>query len=307
MKFKILILLAVLTISCGKLSEKAKDAVDSISGENLEDSGNLIAYNNAMIDYLSDTGSKIESAANDYDKMRAMVTQKRKPSMSFMGHAFIGSLPDINSNRDGISLLKPGNNLPSDIKEKLVASMKVTSESFENTKNAYAKFKKYLDLEDFKDDDWVKGKEYVDIIEKNITSFYDQRSKAYEIIKPLADAAEIELLKDHPLKEVLIASKTDLSLVDEIIDIVYAENVDIDALNSKYTELENNAKKHRVLTPELLKEHDKESSYKSFYEQLDDFLGEVRKYKRDGKITEREADYIRREYKYLVGDYNRFV
>ena len=304
MKFKILILVAAITLSCGKLSDKAKEAMDSVS---TEDSGNLIGYNNAMIDYLTDTGNKIESAANDYEKMRAIVTQKKKPRMSFNGIAFIGSSPNINSNRDGISLLKPGNNLPSDVKDKLVAKMKAASESFENTKKAYAGFKKYLDLEDYKDDDWAKGKEYVDSIEKNITSFYDQKSEAYKIIKPLADKAEIELLKDHPLREAYIASKTDLLLTEEILNIVYAENIDMDALNAKYDELETNAKKHKGLTADLLKEHDKDSSYNSYYEQVEDFLGELRKYKRDGKITEREASYISREYKYLLGDYNRFV
>jgi len=307
MKFKILILVTIMAVSCGKLSDKAKDAVGSISGESIEDSGNIIAYNNAMIDYLSATGSKIESAADDYEKMREMVTQKKKPRMHFSGIAFIGRSLSINDNRDGIILLKPGNNLPSDVKEKLVGTMKSVAESFENTKKAYEKFNKYLELEDYKDDDWAKGKEYVDTIEKNITNFYDKKAEAYKIIKPLADAAEIEMLKDHPLKEVLIASKTDLNMVDEIIDIVYAENIDMDALNTKYTELENSVKKHRILTPELLKEYDKERSYKSFYEELDNFLGEVRKYKRDGKITEREAEYLSRGYKSVIGDYNRFV
>jgi len=306
MKFKILFIVTTLLISCGKLGDKAKDAVDGLSVASTDEAGSIIAYNNAMIDYMNEAGNKIDAAANDYEKMRTIVTQKRKPRM-LMSMAFIGIIPDVNKDNNGIFLLKPGNNLPSDIREALVGKVKSASASFDAVEKAYKDFKNYYDLEDFKDDDWAKGKDYVDIIEKNITSFYDQRSEAYKIIKPLADAAEVELLKDHPLKEVLIASKADLSLVEEIIDIVYSENIDINALNSKYTELENNVKEHRVLTPELLKEHDKERSYKSYYEQLDDFLGELRKNKRDGKITQDEAEDISDEYKYLIRDYNSFV
>ncbi|HBK72438.1 MAG TPA: hypothetical protein DDZ39_12430 [Flavobacteriaceae bacterium] len=306
MKFNIVLLITIMAVSCGKLNDKAKEAIDSVSSVNTEESGSLIAYNNAMIDYMISTGDRIDAAANDYETMRAMVSQKRKERM-FIGLAFIASVQDIERENDGIFLLKPGNNLPSEIKEDLVASVKATSESFENTKNAYADFKKYLDLEDYKDDDWAKGKEYVDIIEKNIISFYDHKSEAYKIIKPLAVAAEIELLKDHPLREAYIASKIDLLLTEEILNIVYAEKIDMVALNAKYDELEANAKKHKSLIADLLKEHDKDSTYNSYYEQLEDFLGELRKHKRDGKITESEVNDISREYKYLLGDFNRFV
>ncbi len=298
MKFRILLLVAIMAVSCGKLSDKEKDTVGSLSGET---AGGLITYNNAMIDYMNKAGDKIDATAKDYDKMSAMVTQKRKPRM-FMGIAFIGSSPTLEK-----FLLEPENSLPSDVKEKLVGNMKSAAESFENTKKAYADFKTYLDNEDFKDDDWSKGKEYTDIIEKNITNFYDQRSEAYKTIKPLADAAEIELLKDHPLRETILATKQDLKLAEEILNIVFAKKVDIDALNTKYTELENNAKKHRVLTPELLKEQGKKRFYVSFYEELDDFLGELRKDKRDGQISKSDADDVQRGYGHLIDDYNRFM
>ena len=307
MKLKIVfVLIALIMVSCGKLGDKTKDAVDAVSDLGSNGAGNVIAYNNAMVDYMNDATSKINKASEDYVKMSQMVTKKQKPRM-FMGMAFIGSVPDINRKRDNIFLLKPGNNLPSEIKEELTNSVKAASEAFENTHEAYKKFKDYLNNEDYKDDDWAKGKEYVDIVEKNITIFYDKRTESYKTLKPIADAAEIELLKDHPLKESLIASKTDLNLAVEIVDIVYAEQIDMDALTAKYSELEANYAKHKDLTPDLLKEQNKDSYYNSFYEEIEEFLGEVRKCKRDGKITDREAEGIGRDYKNLIGYYNRFV
>ena len=307
MKFKIVFVLAALiVVSCGKLGDKASSALDAVSDMGSGGANSVIAYNNAMVDYMNDAGDKITKAGDDYEKMSNMVTQKKKPTL-FLAHAFIGSVPDINRERDGIFLLKPGNNLPSEVKEELTNSVKATAEAFENTHEAYKKFKDYYSNEDFKDDDWAKGKEYVDLIKTNIEAFYNKRTEAYKILRPISNQAEIELLKDHPLKESIIASKTDIGIAEEIVDIVYAEEIDLDALNAKYDELEANFTKHKDLTPELLEEHSKASNYKNFYEEIEEYLGEVRKCKRDGKITDREAESIGRDYKSLITYYNRFV
>ncbi|MDY7394629.1 DUF3829 domain-containing protein [Aureibaculum sp. 2210JD6-5] len=307
MKFKILfVLIAIVAVSCGKLGDKAKDALDAVSDLGSDDAGNVIAYNNALVDYMNEASNKITRAGEDYEKMSTMVAKKQKPRM-FIANAFIGSGVNIDRDRDGIRLLEPGNSLPSDIKEELTNEVKATSEAYENTQEAYKSFKAYYDNEDFKDDDWAKGKELVDVIEKNIMAFYEGRSNSYKILKPVASAAEVKLLEDHPLKESLIASKTDLGLAEEIVNIVYAEQIDMDALTAKYNELEANYTKHKDLTPDLLKEHNKNLYYDNFYEDVEEFLGEVRKSKRDEKITEREAEYIGREYQSLIGYYNSFV
>ncbi len=307
MKFKFLFVLAALImVSCGKLGDNASSALDAVSDLGSDGAGNVLAYNNAMVDYMNDANSKIKKASEDYEKMSTMVAKKQKPRM-FMGMAFIGSGVNIDNERDGISLLKPGNNLPSDIKEELTNAVKETAKAYDNTQTAYKSFKDYLDNEDFKDDDWAKGKEYVKIVEKNIMAFYENQSNAYKILKPVANAAEVKLLEDHPLRESIIATKTDLNLAVEIVDIVYAEKIDMDALTAKYDELEANYAKHKDLTPDLLKEHNKNLYYNNFYDDVEEFLGEVRKSKRDGKIDQREAEHINREYQSLISFYNSFV
>ncbi len=307
MKFKILLLVAFIAVSCGKLSDKAKDAVDSISTKANGESGSVIAYNNALVDYMNVISDEIQESSQDYEEMYIMVIKKKNKKHYTGGDAFKGFLPYVNTKKEGVFLLKPDNNLPADVREVVVNKVKATVESFENTKDAYEKFHLYLDNEDYKDDNWTKGEEYIERIKNNIISFYDNRAEAYKILKPLTNAAELELLKNHPLSESLIASKTDLALAEEIVDILYAKNIDMDALNAKYTELENNVKKHKNLTPNLLKTHKKEPSYNSFYEQIEKFLGEIRKSKRDNEITEFEIKTIRNTYGYLVDDYNKFV
>ena len=307
MKFKIVFVLAALiAVSCGKLGDKASSALEAVSDMGSDGAGNVIAYNNAMVDYMNDAGDHIEKAGRDYEKMSLMVANKKKPTL-FLGHAFIGSAADINKKIDGISLLAPGNNLPSEIKEELTNSVKATAEAYKNTHEAYKKFKDYYDNEDFKDDDWAKGKEYVDIIKTSITAFYENQDASYTILRPISNQAEIEMLKDHPLRESIIASKTDLAIAQEIRDLVYAEEVNVEAVNAKYDILEANQSKHKDLTPEILAEHSKTNNYKNFYDEIEEYLGEVRKCKRDGKITDREAESIGRDYESLITYYNRFI
>ena len=303
MKFKVVfVFMALIIISCGKLGEKPNDSLNI--GSN--DAGKIIAYNNAMVDYLNDASNIIEKAGKDYVEMSTMVAKKEEASM-FMGTAFMGSIPDVKKLRNDISLLEPGNSFPSEIKVQLTNNIQSISEAFENTHNAYQGFKNYLEKEDYNDDDWTKGKELVDVIEKNILDFYDKRSICYAALKPLADEAEIKLLEGHPLSETLTATKKDLILAEDIVAIVYAELIDMTALSTKYDELEANYSKHKNLTPALLKQHNKTLNYNNFYEEIESFLGEVRKSKRDEKIEDDEAENIGRAYQRLISFYNSFV
>lgn len=307
MKFKIVYaVVALIMVSCGKLGDKTKDVVDAVSNAGSSDVNNIILYNNAMVAYMNEAGNKIDRTANEYERIYKMVTDKKKP-IAYTGVAFVGSDPSLIDRSNKIDILNPGSYLPSDAKDKLKESIKNASDAFNNTKESYTTLRNYVRNEDFKDDDWEKGKELAESIKENISKFYDNQELSYKILKPIADEAEEELLKDHPLKENLIATKTDLNLAVEIVGIVYAEQIDMDALTTKYNELEANYAKHKDLTPDLLKKQNKDTYYNSFYQEIEEFLGEVRKCKRDGKITEREAEGIGRDYKNLIGYYNRFV
>ncbi len=308
MKFKLLFIATILLVSCGKLGEKIKDEVAEKSNENVNDVGSVIAYNNFLVDYLNEASDLVKDAIEDAVEIKTIVNKKEIKGYYTGGDVFMRPTPDIHKKREGILLLEPDSNIPSEVKDSLVNNIKATAESFENIKKAYESFNKYLDSENFKDDDWAEGKKISEDLEKNIRSYYSNRTKVYGILEPLAIAAEIKLLEDHPLQETIIASKTDLGLVEEIVNMVYLqETVDMRALNSKYIALEANFKKNKGLTPDLLKKHKKNDFYSRFYKQLEEILGKIRKSKRDDKITESEANDIRSSYGYLVDRYNDFV
>jgi len=307
MKISIVCIALLALVSCGKLGEKGPDGkLIPGSSKNIkkETANDVILYNNVMVSYMNDAANKIKSAGDDFGKMTKMTAAKRKEI--FMGMAFIGRLPDATKKEDGI-ILTEGTGLPAVIKEEMIKAVKGTSDAFNSAHEAYKDFDTYLDNEDFKDDDWKKGESLVITLKNSITAFYENQAEAYAIIRPLANDAENKLLEDHPMKEAIIATKTDLAIAESILDLASQEEVDMDAITEKYELLEANLAKHQGLTPELLKEHNKNLFYDGFYESVKEFLGEIRKSKRDGKINASELRSIESDFGSLISRYNSFV
>lgn len=307
MKFKIVFVFAALIlVSCGKLGDKTGNALDIKGDQKSRGAGNVIAYNNAMVTFMNEADSKMDRVANEYTAIYKMVTNKKKPIV-YTGLAFTGSNPNLKDRSSGISLLEASDYLPAEVSSKIKESIKNANDAYNSTKDVYDKLKSYVRNEDFKDDNWTKGVKLTEIIKDNVSKFYENQELAYKIIKPFADEAEVKLLENHPLRESILASKMDLNLAKELLNLIYTEEFDINKLTVKYDELEANFTEHKDLTPNLLKEHNKANQYNNFYKEIEEFLGEVRKSKRDGKISKREADSIGRGYDALIIYYNSFV
>lgn len=311
-KIKFLSLLFALStiISCGKLGEKDKtnalDTKAAVSEIGDRGAAEIVAYNNAMVDFLNRTGSKMDNLSGDIERLNQIVNNKSKPIV-FIGAVFLGSAPDLENAGRGVNLLSPRENLPGEIKDSLANSLKEANNAFLASKTAYGEYKSYLDNEDFKDDDWKRGAELVETMEENLKAYYSHEKKSLELIEPLAKTAEEELLKNHPYKEAILAAKTDLAISGEILELLSAESINMEELNKKYDELEASAAKNSGISTDELKKHYKEKVYGFYYNALDNFLGEVRKSKRDNTISDIELRTISRKYESVIRSYNSFA
>ncbi|MCK0130340.1 hypothetical protein MWU59_02395 [Flavobacteriaceae bacterium F08102] len=306
MKFSIVGVFFLAILSCGKLGDKGSHGnVASTSSINInkETASNVIGYNNAMVTYMKSAASKIRFAVGDFEKMTNMVASQRKEMFEAM--AFIGSLPSADKKTDGI-ILTEGTGLPEFIKADVIKAVKGTSEAFNNAHQAYVDFNNYLENEDFKDDDWDKGASLIIALEKSITRFYANQEEAYTILRPLANDAENKLLEDHPLRESIMATKEDLTIVEKLVNLVSDEQPNRDAITMNYELLQGNLLKHKRLTPKLLKEHFKNQYYDNFYKHIDEFLQTVQISKQDGKFTSSELRDLQRKYSSIISSYNNF-
>lgn len=303
-----LIIVALVAVSCGKLGDKNESdkSDNALSSKNADKAGNIIAYNNALVAFMNAADSQIDRASSEYERMYLMVTNKKKP-VAYVGVAFVGSDPSLKHRSSGITITEPGDYLPADARNKLKETINNANDAYNSAKEAYKALNIYVKNEDFMDDDWQKGQSLTETIKNNISKFYENQEVSYQILKPFADEAEIKLLENHPLKEVIMASKTDLNLAQDILSLVHAEQLDIEKLTEKYNLLQSNYNNHNNLTPDLLKKHKKQKQYNNFYKEIEAFLGEVRKSKRDGEITNSEARSIASDYDTLIVYYNQFV
>lgn len=177
------------------------------------------------------------------------------------------------------------------------------SKTIEENLEAFDAYKK---AEDYKDDNWAKALELTQGVEAAAAVIEQVKPQIYAIITPAADAAETYFLADNPLKEYIILSKKMFAQMEDVLGTVADDKVDEQLLDTQYTELEQMVKTGREL-PAVEGMEIQMTWYGKFLDEVDAFLGEVRKTKRNGKYTQSELEDLNDEYGDAVTMYNHFV
>lgn len=272
------------------------------------DANSIIKYSNAVIKFDSDARKKLEDAQDDIVDFEKSVSSK-KPPFSTLFHAFIGiSVSDvIGFGSDKVDIKKPGSFLSTDVADKIKPKVTAMVESYKNVEEAYENYSTYIDNEDYLDDDWAKASEYISTMKTNLEKFYTNEKEYFDIIEPVTDDAEEIILADHPLKEEILQAKKTLRSVDKIVEFIGVEKPNMTDLNKSYSTLEGEVKTGEGLDQAALKKQSRDSQHESFYSSVTDFLGEVRKSKRDEIISNGEYNYIISDYNSVISSYNSFV
>ena len=192
----------------------------------------------------------------------------------------------------------------------LVDKMKDTMVRLESLKKELDTYKQ---AEDWKDD---KGKKVAEINEKAIQLIKENRTAANDLftkLSPRANKAEIEMLKDHPLKTQIIQSKEVMELAQKIIDDSY-DVADMNVYKNKFShQYEQMEKLYKRNINEKIpsSEKQKENSYHAFNSSVNDFLGKMRIVQRslneNSQDLNRDLDNLEREAGYVLDRYNTFV
>lgn len=192
----------------------------------------------------------------------------------------------------------------------LVDKMKDTAAQLEVLKK---ELEAYKNGEDWKDD---KGKKIAEINEKASKFIQENRNAANELfvkLSPKADKAEIEVLKDHPLKDHIIYSKETMEFTQKIIDDSY-DIKDMNAYKQKFSQQYQQMEtlyKRNVDEKIPSSEKQKESSYTAFNNSVNDFLGKMRIVQRslNENSTElnKNLDDLENEAGTVLSRYNNFV
>ncbi|MGY0036569.1 hypothetical protein [Pedobacter sp. NJ-S-72] len=143
----------------------------------------------------------------------------------------------------------------------------------------------YVKAQDYKDDKGTKGYLLIDTIRNTVQKLYTGKIVLMKKVNELADAAEVVVLKDSPLKEYIIAMKTDMKNFRSFVDLLANHGNDYTKISDKvqagYKNLEAAQIKNANLNIDNAKKANKDAEYKRFYESFHDLLIRTKKTLRD--------------------------
>lgn len=307
---KIIVLAMALTftsvgvISCKKDVSKLGKSVLNLGGA--DDANAIIDFNNNFLDSYKNTSRHIESILKYADAASAKAKGQNVTMMpiviSSMDFAF-GKIKEVPS---GFGKDKAG----------IEADFNTYKAKKENIAKKFEELKSYMTSEDYKDDKGAKADAITKEIEADAQAVFTSGENVVAKIKPGTDAAEEVILKDHPMKEYIVSSKSIMNSLDATIDVLdkqYSGKFNEAEAQKKYDELAKNVEANSKLD---FKVKDPQYSYKksqfeSFNKSASGFLDTYRKLIRNakgaGKISDSDIQQIDSSYESVLNSYNSFV
>ncbi|MDR4952192.1 DUF3829 domain-containing protein [Chryseobacterium sp. ES2] len=307
------IFLSLSAISCDKL-EKIKEKlsqntapkqVNPFSVNSGDPNRDIISFNNKIVKMDDAHSDFIKNFQNSLIQMEEYVKNvTANPQFSGITPIFTPTIM-MHAHQE----LKAPDVLGKDF-QTLVDTMKDTMTQLETLKK---ELESYKEAEDWKDD---QGKKVTEMSEKAKKLMQENRTAATDLfakLSPRADKAEIEILKDHPLKTQILQSRETMELAQKIIDDSY-DVTDINVYKNKFSQqyLQMEKLYNRNISESIpLSEKQKESSYQAFNNSVNDFLGKMRIVQRslneNNQELNRDLDDLEREAGYILDRYNSFV
>ncbi|WP_292009270.1 DUF3829 domain-containing protein [Chryseobacterium sp.] len=298
--------LSLANISCKKSVKELEKAVANVNIDSSKDANAIIDFNNNFIDSYKNASNHIEGIV----KYSNAAVIKAKGGDVLMMPMVMGIMDYSFSKIKGV---------PSGFgkdKKSIEADFKIYTEKKEAISKKYEELKSYISAEDFKDDKGAKAEAIQKEIEENAKAFFIAGENILAKIKPATDEAENIILKDHPLKDYILSSKSIMNSLDDIfgtIDKQYSGQFNEAELQKKYDEFEKavNANSQMEFKVKDGQYSHKKTQFDNFNKQSTEFLGSFRKLIRDakesGKITDGDLSIIESSYNSVLSSYNSFV
>lgn len=303
MMFALALSLSAASVSCKKGMDKIGNAVLK-AGEN--ESQAIIDFNNDFLDSYKSSSRHIEN-----------IVKYAESAVKKSHGETVYSMPIVINSMDySLSKIK---DVPSGFeKDKTVieADFNTYKAKRESIEKKYEELKSYITSEDYKDDKGAKAEALQKEIVAEAQAFFTVGENILTKIKPATDAAEEVILKDHPMKEFIVSSKSLMSSMDSVMDLLdkqYAGSFNEAEAQKKYDEFEKivsiNASK--VFNVKEQQYAYKKTELETLNKKASDFLDKYRKLIRDskstGKIPDSNIQEMDSAYESVLNSYNSFV
>ncbi len=311
-KVKLLSLAIIVAFSACKNGRKhgAQSEYEDVSS----DKANLIIqYNNVLVEFTDHKSSYVKGLEYHLETIKKDLD---RPKDQF---SFIGLTSDIDIPDYSLSSIKPENPpsaLSRDDRNFFKENVAVLNSTVKNIKATNKELYEYINAEDFKDDNSVKGKKLVDSIYALSDKFYAYDTKIMARLVVIADGAERVVMESHPLKEYIFAMKDDQKETQAFYDFISKNAKDYRKVEPKvkilYQSMEKNKKVHAGM--DAISEYKfsgKQRSFAYFYDAYNNYLICARKLMRDaspyGAVSKWQLEELYDKGESMRHSYNSFV
>jgi hypothetical protein len=307
--------LALVFNACNQLSgNKAAGSENVPDISSKDDANKIIEYTNALVDVVKKYNESAKENMNYYDQLADKMNGKRDYIIG--GNSSANFLFTVNR-QAAIAFAEPTSALGDD-KKFFEDSMGLYRKLYDTFKDNDSTLNIYVKAEDYKDDDFVKGKSIIDQQYNIYPQLVRLRGNIGKKIDIVADAAEEVSLSDSPIKEAYKAAKTDLGKFEELANTMLdkAENekysdTEIAAIETKYNDLLSSIEKNKNIDKSNLEKENKADSYMRFYKYMTEKSAElkpiIRNIKGSKTLSNNDYEDINRKYNSIISDYNSWV
>ena len=301
-----------LTVGCSGSGDKSKSGETENESGGLFSSGSkneaqeIIDFNNKMVQTENNHNSFIRNYIRSVDNLDNFIKKKiANPDAIAIAPILIRPIM-VNQSKD----LKA----PSSLKGNYAAWIDSLQTSFASLQNLYKEMENYKSAEDWKED---QGKKMNEFKEKGMAEIQknENASKAlFNALRPEADKAEAEILKDHPFKDQIISSKKVMEYCKEITMGTYDDvsNQTFKAnFDKQYIELESLLKKNKENPIKGDQYESNNRRFNTFNDAVETYLGKMRIIQREmnagSEISEGAFTDLDNAAQTVVSTYNNFV
>jgi len=305
------------TLSCTNNNKQEKSVSNKASGSAdigaADEAGRIIEYTNLVVDMANSHISYLKNILSNTNQIEfGLKNPKNLYAFARVITPHIMRAGPLHMN--GVTIEKPVDELGKENQAYFKTQIAQYNTAFEKLQNEYKLLDDYLKAQDYKDDKGTKGYLLIDTIRNTVQKLYTGKIVLMKKVNELADAAEVVVLKDSPLKEYIIAMKTDMKNFRSFVDLLANNGSNYTKISDKvqlsYKNLEAAQIKNASLNIDNAKKANKDGEYKRFYESFHDLLLRTKKTLRDagtaGKLTDIDIDGLDHDYDGLIKSYNYF-
>ncbi|HEY9258612.1 hypothetical protein [Chitinophaga sp.] len=303
--------LTAIAMSCNN-NGKASSNNSAYEEKSASSANEVIEYTNLIVDLSNKNSDYVVRLVKNADRVEELLKSKGNPVFL---NSIIKPIMIPSFSHGKIKVDQPVDALnkadQAFFKEKVAGF----TSSFDKIKATYAQLDDYLKAQDFKDDKGAKGLALADSVRSNAQVFFDQKVVLMKRVNEVADASEVIILKDSPLKDYIIAMKADMQAVRNYINLLEEGGEDYNkisaAAQTAYDALEKDQAAHAALDLTNAEKESKGSSYKSFCDSYHEFLLMAKRTMRDAKekgaMTESQLESLNNSLDTMIGRYNSFT